>query len=472
MSRHHVTARQLIRASNLRSALFVGVSVLLAFGTGIPSLADTPSSEKEDAREGLRLLLEKPFVTSAFNDEEFDETWKVWPEPSRSKAEIASRSERRRMAFERYGLTRRPDSDEWNPMQYVVDRSGNWHQNCLSCHGGRVNGQPYPGAPNRRFALAALTEDVIKVRIRRGTGLRPSDLGSFVVPLGSTNGTTNAVMFGVLLMGRRDNDLNLAATQATHVVHHDMDAPPWWNYKTRTQLYSDGFAEKSHRALMPFLLEPTNGPERFKEWESDFRKIEQFLESVPSPRYPHEIDSDLADAGRVAFDRVCSECHGSYGEKPSYPELTISLNQVGTDPVRLGALNSEYRVRYGKSWFGFYGQSEVLAEPDGYVAPPLNGIWASAPYLHNGSVPTLWHLLHPGDRPQQWQASRDRDFDDVRIGIAIEPSPPNADQISDPLRKRDLFDTTQFGKSAAGHDYPDRLTADEKRAVLEYLKTL
>ena len=448
------------------------IGVLSASLACAPVLAASPVSKATEAREGLRLLLEKPFVTSALNDEEFDDVWKVWPEPQRSQAEAASPSQRRSMAFERYGLTRRPGSDEWSPMQYVVDASGNWHQNCLSCHGGRVNGRPYPGAPNRRYALATLSEDLIKLRIQRGRGLRPGDLGAFVVPLGSTNGTTNAVMFGVLLMGRRDNDLNLVGTQASHVVHHDMDTPPWWNYKTRTQLYSDGFAEKSHRALMPFLLEPINGPERFAEWESDFEKIEQYLQSVPPPKYPHAVNSKLADSGRIAFARVCADCHGSYGRNSHYPELTIALDEVGTDPVRLGALNSEYRSRYGSSWFGFYGESKVLSEPAGYVAPPLNGIWASAPYLHNGSVPTLWHLLHPEERPKRWQASREREFDPVRIGIAIEAAAPNADELSDSLRRRDIFDTTQFGKSASGHNFPDKLTETEKRAVLEYLKTL
>ena len=223
---------------------------------------------------------------------------------------------------------------------------------------------------------------------------------------------------------------------------------------------------------MPFLLEPVHGPEQFDEWEDDFQKIEQYLKSVRPPKYPFEIDRELAEAGRVAFERVCSDCHGTYGKNRSYPELTISLEDVGTDPVRLGALNSEYRTRYGKSWFGFYGQSKVLAEPDGYVAPPLDGIWASGPYLHNGSVPTLWHMLHPDKRPTQWQASRDEDFDTTRVGIAIEPSLPSVGTIADPLRKRDVFDTSQFGKSAAGHTYPDSLTPDEKRAVLEYLKTL
>jgi hypothetical protein len=107
---------------------------------------------------------------------------------------------------------------------------------------------------------------------------------------------------------------------------------------------------------------------------------------------------------------------------------------------------------------------------DGYVAPPLDGIWASAPYLHNGSVPTLWHLLRPQQRPEIWRRTALR-LDTERMGLQVE----SVDSIPRRLKaaeRRWYFDTKQLGKSSSGHDFPNDLTEAERDDLLEYLKTL
>jgi mono/diheme cytochrome c family protein len=222
---------------------------------------------------------------------------------------------------------------------------------------------------------------------------------------------------------------------------------------------------------MQFMLVPENGPEQFAEWETDFREVYAWLESLQPPVYPFEIDRPLAAQGEVVFNNHCAECHGTYGNRESYPNRIVSIEELGTDPVRLKALSPEHRAAYGQSWFGHFGKDEIIADPGGYLAPPLDGIWASAPYFHNGSVPTLWHLLHPSQRPVVWLRSEDG-YDREKIGLEVsqlEQIPPSA---SDGRERRRYFDTTAFGKSAAGHTFPDALDEAEKRAVLEYLKTL
>lgn len=114
------------------------------------------------------------------------------------------------------------------------------------------------------------------------------------------------------------------------------------------------------------------------------------------------IDHALAKRGKSLFVRNSSQCHGTYGDDWRYPNARIPLNEINTDPVRLTALTEEGRKKYADGWFAHAGESDAqqtVTAPDGYVAPPLDGIWASAPYLHNGSVPTLWHLMHPDHRP-------------------------------------------------------------------------
>ena len=70
-------------------------------------------------------------------------------------------------------------------------------------------------------------------------------MASAVFPLGTTNGTTNAVMFGMVLMANRDAQLNVVPGLPPKMTHHDHDAPAWWNFKKKTHLYSDGFAAKA-----------------------------------------------------------------------------------------------------------------------------------------------------------------------------------------------------------------------------------
>ena len=139
--------------------------------------------------------------------------------------------------------------------------------------------------------------------------------------------------------------------------------------------------------------------------------------------------------------------------------------------MRLDALTPQHRDSYGQSWFADFGRKMNLSDPGGYVAPPLDGAWASSPYFHNGSVPTLWHVLHPDKRPGVWKRSA-TEFDAERIGWKIETFDSLPADVTDGWQRRAYFDTRAFGKSAVGHDFPNALSDDEKRAVLEYLKTL
>jgi hypothetical protein len=101
---------------------------------------------------------------------------------------------------------------------------------------------------------------------------------------------------------------------------------------------------------------------------------------------------------------------------------------------------------------------------EGYVAVPLDGLWLRGPYLHNGSVPSLADLLEPvSRRPTRFYRGHDV-VDPVRVGFVSEG--PEAQRVGT------LYDTTLDGNSPAGHVYGTTLLPEEKRALLEYLKTL
>jgi hypothetical protein len=111
----------------------------------------------------------------------------------------------------------------------------------------------------------------------------------------------------------------------------------------------------------------------------------------------------------------------------------------------------------------------------GYQAPPLDGIWATAPYLHNGSVPTLALLLRSSDRPARFTRPPSTDFayyDQVNVGWTFErvTEPPPASLPAHEARF--IYDTARFGLGNGGHTFGDKLSDAERGDLIEYLKTL
>jgi hypothetical protein len=104
-----------------------------------------------------------------------------------------------------------------------------------------------------------------------------------------------------------------------------------------------------------------------------------------------------------------------------------------------------------------------IQPPQGpYAARPLYGIWAAAPYLHNGSVPTLYHLLlRPEQRPKTF-ALGSRQYDPVKLGFVVDTTCGQQDC---------LVDTTRTGNGNGGHLWGTDLAEPDRMALLEYLKT-
>ena len=96
-----------------------------------------------------------------------------------------------------------------------------------------------------------------------------------------------------------------------------------------------------------------------------------------------------------------------------------------------------------------------------YQARQLDGVWATAPYLHNGSVPTLYDLLlPPAERPRSFPLGH-REYDPEKVGYVTDAAAPVY-----------VFDTSVDGNSNAGHDFGTGLSDAERWDLVEYLKTL
>lgn len=444
--------------------------LLGVLGQGDRAPAPGVSATEGAAERGYRLLVTKPYLRRDLSQQEFDRLPTVWPSPWKEKAVAANAQERRRLAESRYGLTPRPDDPLGPPLGYVDDGAGGWVMNCLACHGGKVAGKVIPGLGNSHFAFQTFAEDVLTLRTRAGVDVARDRLSLALLPLSRSNGATNAQVFSVALTYLRDANLELKSTRRfPSFSHHDLDAPPLWNTKKKRRLYIDGYVEKSPRVIMQFVLVPQNSGATIRAWEKDFSDVLAWIESLPAPRYPWPIDSKRAAQGRAVFEAHCAECHGTYGEKPGYPERTVPIHEVGTDPRRLTGITLEHRQFLCSSWLGEFGKIKVTIEPKGYVAPPLDGLWASAPYFHNGAVPTLWHVLHSQQRPIVWKRTEEG-YDQRRVGLEIAEFTDVDARSAD--ERRTFFDTRLPGKNAGGHLFPDPLSEAEKTDLLEYLKTL
>ncbi len=140
---------------------------------------------------------------------------------------------------------------------------------------------------------------------------------------------------------------------------------------------------------------------------------------------------------------------------PSTSNLSLPVRHV-FDPAA-AFINS--------TWFG---ADHPMTSTGGYLAPPLLGVWATAPYFHNGSVPTLDGVLDSTARPTSWRRNPTTEYDSVAVGLAVVITPPAGTGI----QRRKTFDTSLPGMSSAGHTFGDDLDAATRRDLIEYLKTL
>jgi len=271
---------------------------------------------------------------------------------------------------------------------------------------------------------------------------------------------------------------------------------PRWN-KTRDDLIDGGGQWNGHIPLLIYkniAAQLTLGVENIDIAVSAFS--EKLLEKIPAPAYPFNVDITLANKGRELFQKNCVDCHRDNNGKVyknigtdtgrakiagrlittaavsgftdvCSPQTTIEMQGEKVKPC------AEYK---GVSLSG--KERFAMTKPDrhdGYNALPLIGIWAQAPYLHTGTVPTIYHLLMPQTRPDIFIKSQ-LFFDQEKLGFAWQ------EQIND--NEGYQLDTRQGGPvSNKGHDKDITMNGkayrlnwdgdeDSVKAIIEYMKTL
>jgi len=361
-------------------------------------------------------------------------------------------------------------------------------QNCLTCHGTVLFDELVIGLGNEfldftrnasvfveRAGLLTRGKDEIAVWERY------ADRVAAIAPHTKTHtvGVNPANNLTLALIAHRDAESNewsdVALMPLPPTDPPPVSVPPWWRMSKKTAMFSMGEGRGDHaRIMMAASMMCTDSPVELKAIDAYAADIRAYISSLKPPKWPFDIDVALSKQGESLFNETCAQCHGTYGEDPVYPSRLVPIETVQTDPLLIEYALTE-GLAYG-DWYNrsFYGQISIAAPGKGYVAPPLDGIWATAPFLHNGSVPSIRAVLDQSIRPALWRHQQQNtqnkaDYDQRDLGWKFEPVDRSQMGSTKPT---DVYDTQLRGYKNTGHPFGNHLSDSERNAVLEYLKTL
>jgi hypothetical protein len=461
--------------------------------------------------------------------------------------------------------------------------SGHIGVTCHGCHSGEV-GSPADG---KGLGIlygggSSLHDYNLFLRDMLPLGYIPS--AAMIANLNRTRGTSNASAINLAFFFQEEYDLDSIGGLVRSGSTAGMDTPAWWNLGHRPVKFVDGiFATDASRVDLVFYTPfygllgaiGANLTDSAQAWMKQHgQQVNDWAASLKAPLYPRAIDIPLAEQGAVLFHQMnlwaeglnnpaprprggngsCASCHGAYSprfvhddrflEDPALEgvaSFVVPMAIIDTDPVRVEANNEGVQSAGSRNFFGYPEtagtledcgmQNRVTTRDQGYLAPPLYGVWATAPYLHNGSVPNLWELLKPADRPTIWRrvskparaaqvgrvvmgydTNLARAFDFERVGFRYDvlacgdpgtqvgidcTEMPGAElpiqaaldllfanvvgawnllyppiTSNEQVEERKIYNTHLFAQQNRGHAFAAVLSDAERRAIIEYLKTL
>lgn len=259
------------------------------------------------------------------------------------------------------------------------------------------------------------------------------------------------------------------AALPSHELIGAADYPSLWNQQPREGMHlhwdgdNDSVDERNLSASLGAGVTPVTVD------HPNLKRVRDWIWTLPPPEYPYAIDTALAARGEPLYAQHCQACHADHrfrdGVRSGSRVGTVEpIDRIGTDRHRLDS----YTATFAANQYGLYPASPYqfshFRKTNGYANQPLDGIWLRAPYLHNGSVPTLRALL---DDPAQRPVTFYRGYDVYdRAGVGFVSDVPSAGG-----QRFTLFDTRVPGNGNEGHVYGTTLDDDEKQAIVEYLKT-
>ena len=192
------------------------------------------------------------------------------------------------------------------------------------------------------------------------------------------------------------------------------------------------------------------------------KRVEDWIWELKPPPFPADrINRSRVEGGKMIYDQHCAECHDPGGK---WVGQVTDIEQIGTDPERMNSFTSALAEKMNTIGEGYPWKFSHFRKTRGYASMPLDGLWLRSPYLHNGSVPTLFDLLAPPEhRPKVFHRGYDV-YDFQKVGFVS--AGPEAERLGF------KYDTADRGNGNGGHTYGTGLNPEEKGDLLEYLKTL
>lgn len=473
-------------------AAWIAVAFLAAVCAREPPPTPATPRPAEDpevvAARGEKTLLGASYGEPFWRKSSYENVWRVWGRSARP-------SDFEEQVRARYGLHRAPYENDGLPMGLHVTREPKKGErgitfDCNLCHSASMGTRSYLGLPNATLDMHQLNLDLDKAEGQKAS--------KDPFPLTIVRGLNQADAMAVYLTSMRHPDLSWdvvgTLTDTTEYLGWNelphLDTPPWWLWRVKDWLYCAGEIDARSHTSATFLLfsqfRAMRGKDLLSQYEA-WRDVRTFIRAkVEPPPYPFPVDEASARRGAAVYAGSvgrCSACHGTYDDaRPprlvEYSNPITALGDVGTDPVRYRELSDQFIERYNRSvWFGREYKARKKSERTaGYVAQPLIGVWATAPYLHNGSVPTMADLLERPDlRPSRYYRAPTNAFegyDQERLGWKVVDC---ARAPCDPARlphPRMIYDTSWRGLGKGGHRYGTDLSPQDKRDLIEFLKLL
>lgn len=414
--------------------------------------------------------------------------WKVLPDMFPEKLPIQGKG------YAGFGLLQEPGRDTpigFSVRRVLIDRVG---MNCAICHTGTVRDSAQSqariieGMPANNFDLQGyarflygcaqdprFTVNNVMQAIERRTRLDPLERFIYREAVWRTREALVEQAKRVSFMdtrpdwgpGRVDTFNPYKALQFNFPMEKDhtigtVDLPVIWRQRPREgmQLHWDGnntsVVERNKSAALGAGVTPTTID------IGRMKRIEDWLWDLPAPRYPYPINEALASKGETVWQQSCAGCHAFDGAQVG---KVVPIEEIGTDRHRLDSYTYELLENQNTLYAGYPWRFSHFRKTNGYANMPLDGVWLRAPFLHNGSVPTLRDLLEaPENRPKEFYRGYDV-FDPVKVGFISNVTEENGHKFF-------RYDTSTPGNSNAGHLYGTNLTAEEKDALVEYIKKL
>jgi cytochrome c5 len=411
--------------------------------------------------------------------------------------------------------------------------------NCRLCHSTMLFTNPDPRNPEPRFAEGIpnvfLDFERFHQNVATSGGTSPGFLFAKNLPRFFID---SADFFGILVPVVRPDGIKpsvlryekffVADHGSSYTKKLEAQVPlipflkpqPWTSYRYKTAgteghgLYVDGgFDGNVADVTYAMAISRDHLGKDYAEAREVFRQcVPEYFKSLSPPRYPFiaDVREETADAGHAVFMETCARCHGEFRktgpktyELVNFPNTLVDHDELGTDSLRITGvfdMSIEEKKRF---------LSGTVTTTNRYVAPPLVGIWARGPYLHNASVPTIYNLLKSSTRPRKYSmrpSSTDpANYDQARIGWKyVDESSKSHQEILEQLEREPYLrvfdpdwrspeqweslrqalaavahakvDPTKpelyTGMLNTGHTFGDDLTEEQRLAVLEFLKCL